>query len=96
MRSIMAFIMNRLPGHLRWTAYLRPSADNRWNSSSGAYAAILTAVAVSACSSLGPGNLQRDRLDYNDAVSESGKEMLLKNIVRLRYADSPLFLNVSS
>jgi len=49
-----------------------------------------------SCSSVGPDLVKRDRFDYNTAVATSWKEQMLLNIVKLRYADVPLFLEVSS
>lgn len=48
------------------------------------------------CSSLGPGSVTRDRFDYNTAISSSWKEQTLLNIVKIRYADMPLFVEVAS
>jgi len=40
--------------------------------------------------------MERDRLDYQTALSESWKRQILLNLVRLRYADAPVFLEVTS
>jgi hypothetical protein len=48
------------------------------------------------CSSIGPGTLGPDRVDYIQEVSESWKKQMLLNIVKLRYFDPPTFLDVSS
>ncbi len=51
---------------------------------------------VAACGAIGPASVTRDRTDYTDAVATSWKEQTLTNIVRLRYNDAPVFLDVSS
>lgn len=48
------------------------------------------------CVTMGPQSIPRDRLGYSSAIGESWKEQTLLNIVRLRYADAPMFLDVSS
>ena len=52
-------------------------------------------LVLAACSSLGPGTIGRDRFDYNQSVAQSWKEQTLLNVVRLRYYDTPTFLEVS-
>ena len=56
----------------------------------------VAAIAVAGCKAIGPGTVQRDRLDYAAAISDSWKEQALLNIVKLRYFDTPVFLDVAS
>jgi hypothetical protein len=49
-----------------------------------------------ACRSVGPPSVPRDRFDYASSISESWKQQMLLNLVKLRYADAPVFLDVAS
>jgi hypothetical protein len=62
----------------------------------GVGAALLASSTLTGCASIGPRHVVRDRFDYADALSRSWKENMLLNLVKLRYADAPLFLDVSS
>jgi len=54
------------------------------------------ALALTGCKSMGPGTVMRDRSDYGDVVGESWKNQMLLNLVKIRYGDSPVFLDVGS
>jgi hypothetical protein len=50
---------------------------------------------VASCTSIGPGTVPHDRIDYGSSIGNSWKEQTLLNIVKLRYADMPIFLEVA-
>jgi hypothetical protein len=58
--------------------------------------AILLLAGLSGCASIGPSSISRDRFDYITAISDSGKSQMLLNLVKLRYGDAPVFLDMSS
>jgi hypothetical protein len=51
---------------------------------------------TSGCAGLGPAALQAGRQNYNVAIERTNSEQLLLNLVRLRYVDTPLFLQLTS
>src|SRR5271155_3839516 len=57
-------------------------------------AAALLSLSVAACTSIGPSTVPYDRIDYGSAIGDSWKQQTLLNIVKLRYADMPIFLEV--
>lgn len=54
----------------------------------------LAAVCVSAPGCVGPHAISHTRLKYNEVYRNTNDEQLLLNIVRLRYADSPVFIDL--
>jgi len=49
-----------------------------------------------ACAHVPPSNVTRDRFDYAEALAQSWKRQTLMNVVHIRYADAPFFLDVTS
>ena len=43
----------------------------------------------------GPKTVARDRFDYSSALTNSLKEQMLMNLVKIRYLDPPTFLDVA-
>ncbi len=53
-------------------------------------------LVLSGCAGIGPHTIARDRFDYTSAISDSWKAQMLVNMVKLRYGDTPTFLDVAS
>lgn len=51
---------------------------------------------LGGCAGIGPRILPRDRFDYNAAISDSWKQQMLVNLVKIRYGDTPIFLDVTN
>ncbi len=57
---------------------------------------IAVMIFLSSCANIGPDMVARERFDYTAALSDSWKEQMLLNLVKLRYGDTPIFLDVAS
>jgi hypothetical protein len=58
--------------------------------------AIMALIPLAGCSGIGPSVVDRDQFDYVNALSNSWKKQVLLNLVKIRYFDAPVFLDVSS
>lgn len=56
----------------------------------------LALLAAAGCASVSPERITVDRMDYGQVIADSWKRQTLLNVVRLRYADAPVFLDVAS
>lgn len=56
----------------------------------------LLSMFLGGCASMGPGTIGHDRINYDQAITQSWQRQLLLNLVKLRYGDTPFFLDVAS
>ena len=56
----------------------------------------LVAAQFVGCTPIGPATIDRDRFDYVSAISESWKRQTLLNLLKTRYMDAPVFIDVAS
>ena len=58
--------------------------------------AVFVLLSFMGCASIGPPTVARDRFHYIEAISDSWRAQTLLNMVKLRYGDAPVFLDVAS
>jgi hypothetical protein len=58
--------------------------------------ALAGVVVLTGCKHLGPKTVAVDRSDYSSAIADSWKQQTLLNIIKLRYMDLPVFVDVAS
>lgn len=56
----------------------------------------LVLLVLAGCTSVSPQRINTDRMDYGQVIADSWKRQTLLNVVRLRYSDAPVFLEVAS
>jgi len=57
---------------------------------------VLVLLVLTGCASVRPDRITADRMEYGQVIADSWKRQTLLNVVRLRYADAPVFLDVVS
>lgn len=62
----------------------------------GILIAALIVINLTGCTNIGAPVIVRDRYDYSIAIAESWKSQMLLNIVKMRYGDTPVFMDVTS
>jgi len=58
--------------------------------------ALICGLTLTGCKHMGPETVSTDRFDYSTAIADSWKQQTLLNIVKLRYMDLPVFVDVAS
>jgi hypothetical protein len=52
------------------------------------------AISLAGCGSLGPRTLDRDQINYGNSIGDNWKNQMLANLVKMRYVDMPVFVDV--
>jgi len=99
-KSIAAkYLLNRASYYFRdLQSYLFLSMTSHTMLLNLKYFTVLSLVIISSiffgCTKYGPVFLQSERSQYNQAIQKTNDEQLLLNLVRLKYHDTPLFMEV--
>jgi len=56
----------------------------------------LGVLLLGGCAGTGPASIARDRFDYVTSVSDSWKRQMLLNLLKVRYSDAPVFMDIAS
>jgi hypothetical protein len=57
---------------------------------------MMLSISLAGCASIGAHKIEPDRASFTNAIGESWKSQMLLNIVKIRYGDAPVFLDVAS
>lgn len=63
-------------------------------STAGLVAVLSLAMGLVGCGSLGPRTLDRDQINYGISIADNWKNQMLANLVKIRYIDMPVFVDV--
>jgi len=58
------------------------------------FLAFALALGLGGCGSFGPGTLDRDQINYGNSIGDNWKDQMLANLVKIRYVDMPVFVDV--
>jgi hypothetical protein len=68
----------------------------RWVPNLVRNAVTILAMGLCGCASVSPQRITKDRIEYGEVIADSWKRQTLMNVVRMRYGDTPVFLEVTS
>jgi len=61
---------------------------------------VITAIGLglllASCGSYGPRTMDRDQINYGNSIGDTWKNQMLANIVKIRFVDMPVFVDVGS
>ncbi len=60
-----------------------------------AWLPLIGVIPLCACVTIGPQRLAKDEIDYSRSLSDFEKQQMLLNVVRLRYAEAPIFIDLT-
>jgi len=49
---------------------------------------------IQSCASIGPKKISKDRFEYSHSLGDSWKKQMLLNIIKVRYLELPIFLDI--